>query len=150
MTFSNDWMELRGRLLPPKRGRSATDLRAAALRRWLRSCAADPSCTVTEAARRLSAAAEERPAEPSPEWLELREDLLPAEGVPGPDHPGWEVADRLAAIPESCGGLSLAAEDLLARLSLTQRAVALLVPERHPPPAGSRRCARPRTAPHLA
>jgi hypothetical protein len=83
MTFSNDWMELRERLLPPKRGRSATDLRAAALRRWLRSCAADPSCTVAEAAARHVAAPRARPAEPSPEWLRLREDLLPAEGAPG-------------------------------------------------------------------
>src|SRR4051795_8238935 len=35
-----------------------------------------PTCAVTEAARRVSAAWEERPAHASAKWLELREDLL--------------------------------------------------------------------------
>jgi hypothetical protein len=85
MTFSNGWMELRGRLLPPKRGRSATDLRAAALRSWLRSCRDDPSCSVAEAVdhvRRRSVPPP--PTQPSPEWLALRENLLGGEEAPGP------------------------------------------------------------------
>src|SRR3954447_11457254 len=52
-----------------------------------------PTCAVTEAARRVSAAWEERPAHASAKWLELREDLL---------GPRWRLYGQTKPVEESC------------------------------------------------
>lgn len=104
--FSTLWMDLREELLSPEGGTAAADRR-----RWLRACRDDPSCRVRDAADYVSRHPRPTPPTPTAEWLAMREDLLPAEGAPGPDHPGWGVVDRLAS------GLSPAARDLLERMS---------------------------------
>jgi hypothetical protein len=118
------WDELRGGMMRDARGPSVTGGRAASLRRWLRKCAADPTCTVREGAARPLA--HKRGADsnttPPPEWLTLRESLLgdPAEGEdsPPPDHPGWAAADRIAAARGTSREPRSLAAELLAEIKV--------------------------------
>lgn len=77
MTFSNEWMSLREELLPERpSGDSVVARRSAGIRRWLRECRDDPSCSVAEAVEhvRRSHAEPERPRRSAGAWREfLRE-----------------------------------------------------------------------------